>query len=480
MTEPHDLTALEQAAAIRSGEISSVELTEHYLRRCESLTDAVGAFVTITAELARSQAEAADRAIRSHRVNYAADSEGTELSPLFGVVCPVKDLVFVAGVRCRMGSAAVDLVPESDDNVVAAMRRAGLVFTGKSNTPEFGLPCYTEPDVAPPARTPWDLSRSAGGSSGGAAAAVAAGLAPIAHGNDGGGSIRIPASVTGLVGIKPSRGRISNGPATDLIGDLVTHGTLARTVADAAALLDVMATPFAGDPYHALGPVRGSFLAAARREPGRLKIGYYLDPGMLEIKPGTEVVAAIEHAAALLTDLGHDLAIVRAPLDPSILPRFRSVWAVLASQVPLKPELESQLRPLTRHLRAGGSQVSGLELAEAVSAMRAASRLAVSATSQFDAVLAPVLTTPPVGVGALRDDADPAADFAAQLRFNPYCAPYNVTGQPSITVPINWTEDGLPIGIQLVGRPNDEETIISLAASLEQAEPWIHRWPSMW
>ncbi|MEI8082484.1 MAG: amidase, partial [Actinomycetes bacterium] len=228
-TELHDLSALQQGAAIRSGEVSAVELAEHYLDRGRRLGDTVGAYVIMTPELALDQARAADA-----RVRGAVDGEA--LSELLGVVCPIKDLVFVAGVPTRAGSAAIDITPTFDDDVVANIRAAGLVITGKTNTPELGLPCYTEPDVAPPARTPWDLERSAGGSSGGAAAAVASGLAPLAHGNDGGGSIRIPSSTAGLVGIKPTRGRVSNGPFGDIVGDLPTSGPIARTVADCAAL----------------------------------------------------------------------------------------------------------------------------------------------------------------------------------------------------------------------------------------------------
>ena len=208
MTALHDLTALEQATAIRTGEISSVELAEHYLARTEALNDTVGAFITVTPEIALEQARAADAEVRD-----VVDRE--DLPVLHGVVVPVKDLNFQAGVRCTLGSRAYDMTPFGDDNVVIRMKQGNLVMTGKTNTPEFGLPCYTENDVAPPARTPWDLTRSAGGSSGGAAAAVAAGLAAAAHGSDGGGSIRIPASVCGLVGIKTSRGRISNGPLRD-------------------------------------------------------------------------------------------------------------------------------------------------------------------------------------------------------------------------------------------------------------------------
>lgn len=477
MTELHDLTALEQGRAIRAGDVSAVEFAEHYLARTESLTSQLGAFVTITADLALEQARAADDQIAA-----GIDPDDAGVGPLFGVVCPVKDLNFVAGVRCRLGSLAYDIVPDSDDNVVVAMREAGLVFTGKTNTPEFGLPCYTEPDeaVAPAARTPWDLTRSAGGSSGGAAAAVSAGLAPVAHGSDGGGSIRIPSSVTGLVGIKPSRGRISNGPLRDAVGDLLTSGPLARTVADAAALLDVMARPFVGDPFGIPRQAPGAFLAAASREPGRLRIGAYLAPVMTHVTPSDDVVTAFEGTRDLLVELGHEVEPINAPFGPEAVALFEDLWSVLALLTPVPPDSEKVLMPLTRHLRERGRQVSGIQLANAASLMRLISRAAMNATAGYDAILVPTLAQPPAPVGGLRDDADPAQDFENQKQFAAYTATYNVTGQPSINVPVAWNADGLPIGMQLVGRYAEETTLISLAAQLEAARPWAGRKPEMW
>jgi amidase len=474
MASLHDLTALEQAAAIRSGQTSAVELTQHYLDRSERLSDQVGAFVIQTPERALDQARAADA-----RVRVAQDCN--ELPVLLGVVCPVKDLDFVAGVQTRLGSVAFDITPAADDNAIAKMRVAGLVFTGKTNTPEMGLPCYTEPDVAPPARSPWDLERSAGGSSGGAAAAVCAGLAPIAQGSDGGGSIRIPSSVTGLVGIKPTRGRISNGPLRDAVGDLATHGPIGRNVADTAALLDVMAGPFPGDPFSARGPVHGTFLAAATREPGPMKIGFYSTGSLSDVRVHPDVVDALTSTAVLLETLGHEVVEIAPPFNNDLLPVFLSVWSTLALLTPVAPEDEDKLRPLTRYLRDRGREVSGNELATAISMMRMSSRVAMEASAHFDAVLAPTLADVPALVGQLRNDDDPTADFAAQVDYSPFCAVFNVTGQPAINVPLNWNErSGLPIGVQLVGRMHDEETIISLAASLERAQDWTTRRPAIW
>lgn len=473
MSQLHDLTALEQAAAIRAGETSAVELTEHYLARSEELSEVVGAFVRTTPELAIVMAKSADDRV-------AATKDKSELPPLLGVVCPVKDLDFVAGIPTQFGSNVFEITPVADDNIVVKLREGGLVFTGKTNTPEFGTPCYTEPDNAPPARTPWDLSRSAGGSSGGAAAAVAAGLAPFAHGSDGGGSIRIPSSVTGLVGIKPTRGRISNGPLKDAIGDLATHGPIARTVADAAALLDVMSGNFPGDPITAAPPVHGTFLDAAYREPGTLRIGVFVDPPLVGSVPHPDVHAAIDATVAQLESLGHSIEPVNAPFNDSVLPLFMTLWSTLAGLTPVAPEAEPQLRPLTRYLREQGAAVTGGQLAATLSMIRMSARAAVESHSELDAVLCPTLADIPALVGQLRNDDDPAADFTAQATYSPYCACFNVTGQPAINVPLNWNEDGLPIGVQLVGRMNDEETIISLAAQLESVSDWHSRKPSIW
>ncbi len=474
MTALHDLTALEQAAAVRRREVSPVELAEHYLERSERLGPGVGAFITLTPDLALEQARAAERAVLE-----ADDPAG--LPVLHGVVVPVKDLFFLAGVRTTFGSVVYDLVPWSDDNVVAAIKDGGAVITGKTNTPEFGLPCYTENQVAPPALTPWDLARGAGGSSGGAAAAVAAGLAPVAHGSDGGGSVRIPASCCGLVGIKPTRGRVSNGPLRDPVGDIVTSGPLARTVRDAAALLDVMSVPFPGDPYPAPGLAPGdTFLAAADRPAGPLRIGRYLTPVIAVADVDPACVAAYESASALLESLGHTVQDVPPPWGPEAFQAFESLWDVLALLTPVPPEDEERLAPLTRWLRERGRLVSGIEVAGAVSAMRLVARAAMVATADFDVVLTPTLAQLPAPLGSLRDDDDPAADFEAQKRFTPYTSPYNVSGQPALTLPLHWTDEGLPVGVQLVGRTGGEATLISLAAAVEEAAPWHHRHPSMW
>ncbi|MFI9052815.1 amidase [Streptomyces sp. NPDC053427] len=479
MAELHDLTALEQAEGIRSGELSPVELTEHYLTRIDRLDDTLGAFLTRTPEIARKQAADAESEAA------AARREGRELPVLHGVPVPVKDLNQVAGVRCTMGSRALAAyVPAVDDHVVGKLRAAGTVLLGKTNTPEFGLPCYTENGLAPAARTPWDLERSAGGSSGGAGAAVAGGLAPVAHASDGGGSIRIPASVCGLYGIKPSRGRISGGPLLHDVTGLSTSGPLARTVADAAALLDVLAGEMPGDPYTAPPlPPGETFAAHARRDPGRLRIACLSDAPIPGIAVDPDCRAATAEAAALLTALGHEVEEVTLPADDGILHAFTRVWSVMAANRPVPPEGEELLMPLTRYLRGRGAAVSGKDFAGALYAFRALAQTVADGLMPpggYDAILSPTLAGPPLPVGALRNDADPQAEFAAIGAYTPFTALYNATGQPAVSVPLHWNAAGLPIGVMLGGRYGAEATLISLSAQLERARPWAGRKPSVW
>ena len=469
---------LELAAGIRQGELSPVEITDHYLDRIDRLNEQTGAFYTVTADLAKEQAAAAEKAVSASR---KAGDDPEALPPLTGVPIPIKDLNLVAGVRATFGSTLLaDNIATEDDFVVAELRKAGIVITGKTATPEFGLPCYTETKIGPPARTPWDLSRSAGGSSGGAGAAVAAGLAPAAQGSDGGGSIRIPASVCGLFGIKPSRGRISGGPLMpDLMG-LSTDGPLARTVADAALLLDAMACYYPGDMYTVPPPPEGeSFLRYAQREPGKLRIGRSLKT----VVPGAHVhedcVAAYEDASALLASLGHEVEDVELPFGEDAVPMFELLWYAMATLAPIAPEQEDQLLPLTRYLRGRGLKVTASELIFAEAYLQSVTRTALNVFNSYDAFLSPTLASPPVPVGYF-DEVDPAENFERQKRFTPYTALYNISGQPAVNLPLYWNADGLPIGVMLSGRIGDEATLISLSAQVEAARPWRDRHPAIW
>src|SRR5690349_16155800 len=434
MAQIHELSMIELAAAIRAGELSPVAVTDHYLRRTTELNDQVGAFYTITPEFAADQAREAEKAV-------AAADDPAELPPLTGVPIPIKDLNMVAGVRQTLGSKAFEAnVPDTDDYVVGNIRRAGAVITGKTATPEFGLPCYTETAIGPPTRTPWDLSRSAGGSSGGAGAAVAAGLAPAAQGSDGGGSIRIPASVCGLFGLKPTRGRISYAPIVPDLSGLSINGPLARTVADAALLLDVMTGNWPGDMY-TLPPLPAgeTFLGYASRDPGRLRIGRTLEHavGGGEVHP--DCAAAYEEASALLASLGHEVEDMQMPFGPDVVPSFETLWYSMATLTPVTAGDEERLLPLTRYLRERGKATSAADLIFAQAYLQFIVRGAWKTLNQFDAVLTPTLASPPVPVGYF-DEVEPPENFERQKRFTPYAAIYNVTGQPAVSVPLHWTD----------------------------------------
>ncbi|WP_431959820.1 amidase [Actinacidiphila sp. bgisy160] len=464
MSAPHELTMLEQAAAVRTGELSPVELTAHYLDRIERLDPALGAYLTVTPERALEDARHAERVL----------TEGGRLPPLLGVPVPVKDLTPVAGVRFTSGSAVfADRVADRDAYLVRLLRDAGTVLTGKTSTPEFGLPAYTEGAVGPPARSPYDLARGAGGSSGGAAAAVAAGLAAAAHGSDGGGSIRIPAACCGVVGLKPSRGRVSPAPWGDASG-LAVGGPIARTVRDTAALLDVLAVPAPGDPFR-LPPPERSFLRWCEHEPRRLRIARWAVPDVAGVEVDPQVLAAYERTSALLAGLGHEVVDVPQPLAPGDRDAFTPVWAVLAALTPVAPERERELLPLTRWLRDQGRDVGGLDYARTLGVMQGVGRKLAEAAEPYDAVLTPTLAQLPAPVGALRDDADPAADFAAQLAFTPFTAPWNIAGLPAVSLPLEWSPAGLPVGMMLGARHGEEGPLLALAAQLEAASPWQPR-----
>ncbi len=447
VSELHDLTALQQGRAVRRREVSPLELVDHYLARA----DEVGAFVTRTPELARDRAAGL-------MTELSADEPAAD-EPLWGVPTAIKDLNMTAGVRTTFGSPVfAEFVPEVSDAVTLAIESAGMVSLGKTSTPEFGSPCYTEPEGLPPAVTPWDRTRMAGGSSGGAAAAVAAGLVPVAQGSDGGGSIRIPASCCGLVGLKPSRGRISGHP---MYGDPVglgTAGPIARDVRDAAAMLDVLAGRRVGDPAWAPAP-SSSFLSACDRDPGRLRIARFSTPLVADTAIDPECLRAYEDASELLVALGHDVEDVPPPLAPDAVPVFETCWAVLTALSVVPPESEHLLRPLTRWLSERGRAVTGPEFGLAIGELRRLAAGALTALAPYDAVLTPTLAAPPLPVGAIRDDDDPSADFEAQKAFTPWTSAWNVTGMPAVSLPLHWTPDGLPVGVMLAARPAEEELL---------------------
>ncbi|MGN6160255.1 MAG: amidase [Marmoricola sp.] len=461
--ELHDLTALEQGAAIRAGEVSSAELIHHYAERAERINPDLGAFVTFTTDRALQASTAGD-------------------GPLAGVPTAIKDLNNTAGVRTSYGAALfADHVPDFSDEVVLRIEAAGMPWIGKTSTPEFGSPCYTEPAGQPPAVTPWDVTRTAGGSSGGAAAAVAAGLVPLAQGSDGGGSIRIPASCCGIVGLKTSRGRISGSPMYGDVTGLACLGPLARTVADAAAFLDVMAGRAVGDPSWAPEPA-SSYLSATQVPPRRLRIARFTEPVIAETSIEPACVEAWESASRLLESLGHEIIDIEPPMTIEAVPVFETCWAVLTglSTVGLNAEQRAQLRPLTRWLGERGEAIGGPRFGLALGELRRIAARTLQTLAPYDIVLTPTIAQPPLPVGALRNDEDPAVDFEAQKRFTPWTSMWNVTGSPAISLPLHWTPEGLPVGVMLAAAPGEDALLLSLAAQVETAAPWRDRVPPVW
>jgi amidase len=432
--------------------VSSQELVDLYLERIDRLNPELNAYVTVV------------------RAPEAVRGDG----PFAGVPIPIKDLTETAGIRTTFSSRAfADNVPQRDAAVVRRIRDAGFVVIGKTNTPEFGITAVTESELHGACRNPWDTSRTPGGSSGGAACAVAAGLAPIAHGSDGGGSIRIPASCCGLFGIKPARGRVSTAPYGDVVGWSVA-GPLARTVRDAAALLDVMQGYEPGDPHWAPPPAR-PFAAECDEEPGRLRIALSLTPP-IDAPVAPECERAARDAAALLEELGHDVVEAEPPWRSEELPAlFMRVWQLVPALYPVRDA--SLLGPLNRMLAGAAHETPAPSLMHALSQLQVLARGIVAFCLHYDAVLTPTLAQPPVPVGWVTGADDPREQVRRAARFTPFTQVANLTGQPAVSLPLHWSDDGLPVGVQLLGRPADEATLIRLSAQLERARPWRDRRP---
>lgn len=464
---PTDLafaSALHQADLIRQKQLSPLEVTTLYLDRIERLNPHLGSYFTVMGEQAIAQATA--------QTETLAQSDPSALPPFFGVPISIKDLNPVAGVPCSYGNRAL-LQQEApyDDGVVMRIRGAGFVLLGKTATSELGSFPYTEPEGLPPARNPWDLDYTPGGSSGGAAVAVAAGLCALAQGSDGGGSIRGPAACCGIVGIKPSRGRITHAPVGDRLSGIATNGPLGRSVADAAALLDVLSGYVTGDPYWLPNPAQPfvkTALEGAQRGAGRsLRIGF-----SSEIQPIGQAVApyqqAVERVAQHLEGLGHQLIPTQLDLAGLVEP-FTTVWQAGVAAAGLPPEI---LSPVNRWLlERSGSCASYLQ---AVAQMQVIARQIVGLFESLDVLITPVYLHSPIRVGAWADLA-PEVVLEKMTQWIAFSPPFNASGQPAIALPVGLDEQGLPIALQLVGKPGDEATIIALAAHLEATLPTVPR-----
>lgn len=462
--------AVELARMVRDGEVTSRELTEASLARIEETNAALNHWTLVDADGALAAADAV---------------EAGDPRPFAGVPLAIKDLFApVAGLRMAQGSDLLgEFTPDYDYALVRRFREAGFVLMGKTQTPEFGILPVTEPRRFGPARNPWDPERTTGGSSGGSGGAVASGAVPVAHGSDGGGSIRIPAACCGLVGLKPQRGRISHAPD---VGEhfLATDGALARTTADAAALLDVMAGPEPGDASWA-PPPEAPFTELAQRDPGKLRVALTFDmPIESELDPECERGA--REAAAALEALGHEVEEVDAPWkDADLLPVFSVLWAsnialsVLHGQLVTGTEPGAEnIEPLSMWLYETGMGFKAPEYLGALATMQAFARGVVSFWEGYDLVLTPALAKRPVRHGEVDPCGEnPAYEFKKSGEFTPYTAPFNITGQPAISIPLLHGEDGLPTAAQLVGPPAGEGLLLAVSSQLEAAHPWADREP---
>ncbi|MGC9524619.1 MAG: amidase [Limnospira sp.] len=462
---PNDLAfapALAQAQLIRKGEISPLELVKLYLDRIERLNPQLGCYFTVMAESAIAQAR---------KDTEALTQSPAEVPPFLGVPISIKDLNPVAGVPCSYGSRVLkDRVASDDDGVVARIREAGFIILGKTATPELGSLPYTESEGFPPARNPWNPEYTPGGSSGGAAAAVAGGLCAIAQGSDGGGSIRGPAFCCGAIGLKPSRGRVSNAPVGDHQSGISTNGPIARTVADAAALLDVMSGYITGDPYWLPNPEH-SFLSATRRPPRRLRIAV-----STEIPPvgvaSVPCAEAVTETARHLEHLGH-IVEPACPDFGDLIEPFIEVWKAGAGVAEIPKQY---LNPMNRWLAEESG--SAAQYLRAVSKMQVVSRQIVGFFDRFDILLLPTYMHPTIRVGEYAN-LTPEQTLQQMINWIAPCPPFNATGQPAIALPTGFDPHGLPVGVQLVGKPADESTLISLAAQLEAGVGWLHLHPPL-
>jgi amidase len=447
--------ALEQARLVRERQVSSVELVEEYLERIDRLDPQLNAYVTVCAEEAIAQAH--------------APLEG----PFAGVPLPIKDLVETAEIRTTFSCKTfASYVPAQDAALARRIRAAGFIVLGKSNTPEFGTTAITESHLNGICRNPWDVSRTPGGSSGGAAAAVAAGLAPIAQGSDGGGSIRIPASCCGLFGLKPSRGRTSPAPRGDAYGFSVA-GSLARTVADAAAFLDAIAGPEPGDQYVAPPPDR-PFLEEVGAPPGELRVALVLEPPTRG-RVDAACASTARDAAELLEDLGHRVDEVPIAWHSDDLAElFSTVWQTIPALYGVE---RSQLEPLNAAFADRAAATSSADYVRAYVQLQRYGRRVAAFCAGYDVVLTPTLALPPVPVAWMREPDDPWEQYARAIEFTPFTPAVNVAGLPAASVPFGSTEDGLPLGVQLIAAYGGEPLLLRVGAQVEEARPWAGRRP---
>jgi amidase len=465
-------SAVELAELIRGGDLAARELVEASLRRIDELQPKINAFTHVAHDSALAHAE---------------EIGPGDARPFAGVPIAIKDNRAVAGMPITMCSDLFgDFVPDHDAFLVRRLRDAGFVIVGKTALPEMGILPTTESRRFGPTRNPWNLDRTPGGSSGGSAAAVAAGAVPIAHGNDGGGSIRIPAACCGLVGLKPSRGRVSVGPEA---GDsfLVQDGVLTRSVEDTAAALDLLAGYELGDATWA-PPPGVPYKEAASHEPGHMRVGLALNTPLEGATLDPTCERAARDAAGLLESLGHDVEEVAPPWSNlNLLPDFTRAFGPTISSVTMiggmlrgREPIEGDVEPLTWAMWKHAHETPAIALLASLGRLQTIARSLVTFMDAFDVVLTPALALRPVPIGEIHGlGPDPWEKYQRSGHFTPYTAICNVTGLPAVTLPLYRGEDGLPLSVQLIGRPLAEGELLSLATQLEAAVPWAERLPQL-
>ncbi len=474
MTSTDDLTtldALTQAELVRTKQVKPIELVDAAIERIERLNPAINAVVTEMFDSARQTA-------------LGSIPDG----PFTGVPFLMKDfLAEYAGVPFSESSRFLEgYIPDRDSELVARYKRAGLITVGKTNLPEFAIGATTEPELNGPTRNPWDTERTTGGSSGGAAAAVAAGMVPMAHGNDAGGSIRIPAACCGVFGLKPSRGRNPLGPYYgDAFSGIVAEHALTRSVRDSAALLDATAGPDVGDPYPAQ-PHERPFLDEVGADPGKLRIAF-ATRSSLGVESHPDCVSAVRDVARLCEQLGHEVVEDAPAFDGEVLwQAFTKLIAVgtaagvadWGQRLGKKPTA-NQFEPFIWALTEKGRAISAPEYLNVVQDMQRVSRDIARFFVDCDLWLTPTIGKPPVPLGtfAFTPGDDPFELRRRLSEFAPFTYLSNATGQPSMSVPLYWNDGDLPIGVHFTGRPGDEATLFRVAAQLESARPWVDRRP---
>lgn len=447
------ISALDLSKLIHRKEISPLELIEFYGERINKMNPKLGSFAHIAIESAIESAK-----IKTEILGKTQDTSALPL--FFGIPTAIKDLYPVEGMPISYGNGFIkDRIAEYDCGIVTKIKQGGFIIIGKTATSELGSLPYIESTGLPPSRNPWNLNYTSGGSSGGAAAAVASGLIPVVHGSDGGGSVRGPAFCCGLVGLKPSRGRVSNAPVGDYQGGIGTHGCLSRTVADSAALLDVISGYITGDPYWLPNP-NTPFLDVITQETGKLKIAFATS--ILPSGKADEVLQQqVTNIAHHFEDMGHSLTEACPDFTPLVEP-FVTIWrsSITASGFP-----EQILSPMNRWLKEHSEDL-GTYL-RALHQMQVISRQIVAFFADFDVLLLPTYLQPPIKVGEWKD-LSPEDTLQNIINWIAPCPAFNATGQPAIAIPTGFTEQGIPIGVQLIGKPNNEATILQLAYQIEK------------